>query len=365
MSAHAGLECKVITVTSWSEAKEAFGTLPIDWAFRGQRCANWSLQTSIERVVTEWADLDLATNDVVDNALDDFEQPDEQLKAVLAALPEEMRQALDVALDVALDQAGSRVKLAEMFATQRFTGSAHHYLTENLIPASKLEWLALMQHHGAPTRLLDWTMTPYVAAYFALEDANESCAVWAIDYQWCQAKGLDSLRAKDSRLGSLVNLSSPEGFERVMSLGTPGVFPAIPPRQNTRLTTQQGLFLCLGDCTKSFEENLLAYGPEVADHVCKIELPPGIRGEALADLYRMNINRATLFPGLDGFAQSIRHWLLWQGDRGFFSQHLARAKEIGPQWGARLAEGLKETVIRAATGGQGDKGGEKGPSPNS
>ena len=39
-----------------------------------------------------------------------------------------------------------------------------------MVPANRLEWLALMQHYGTPTRLLDFTRSPYVACYFALEE---------------------------------------------------------------------------------------------------------------------------------------------------------------------------------------------------
>ena len=54
----------------------------------------------------------------------------------------------------------------------------------------KVEWLALMQHYGAPTRLLDWTNSAYVALHFALNNrkSTEDCAVWAIDTEWVDEK---------------------------------------------------------------------------------------------------------------------------------------------------------------------------------
>lgn len=330
---------RVVSVANWAEAKAAFAELPMDWAFRGQRRTDWRLQTSLERVVAEWSSLEQATAQVVEE-LEPLET--ERLEGLFNQLSEQAQQALEAQLS----QAFNRMKLAELFAMQRFTGSAHHYLTENLVPANKLEWLALMQHHGAPTRLLDWTLSPYVAAYFALEDASSTCAVWAIDVVWCRAQGIRSLRLKDPSRGTLTDWSK-DDFDRVVAMDVPGVFPVIPPRQNVRLTTQQGLFLALGDSGKSFEENLLSYGvEELGDHVCKIEIPMDVRGEALGDLYRMNINRSTLFPGLDGFAQSIRHRLLLEGNQGYHSQQIQRATEIGTQFGSQLLEGFLERLLR-------------------
>jgi hypothetical protein len=57
-----------------------------------------------------------------------------------------------------------------------------------------------MQHHGVPTRFLDWTLSPYVGVYFALEEEsqeeNKCSAVWAIDLEWLENRGQDLLREK-------------------------------------------------------------------------------------------------------------------------------------------------------------------------
>jgi hypothetical protein len=74
---------------------------------------------------------------------------------------------------------------AEDYVRKEFKRRAHHYLQHLPEDSEDLEWLALMRHHGAPTRLLDWTRSPYVATFFALAEAREEqvSVVWAVDIQ--------------------------------------------------------------------------------------------------------------------------------------------------------------------------------------
>src|SRR5580704_15740200 len=69
----------------------------------------------------------------------------------------------------------------------------------------KLSWLAAMQHYGAPTRLLDFTYSPYVALYFALRNRNDNEAesdaeVWAINAAAVKASAMEVSREADDKI---------------------------------------------------------------------------------------------------------------------------------------------------------------------
>jgi len=201
---------------------------------------------------------------------------------------------------------------AERYLLTTFQRRAHHYISDPPDKEDYLEWLALLQHHGAPTRLLDWTKSPYVALFFALDQLRYDggcCALWAIDLQWCKQQARQNILSSSqiNMFDPDESLGKPETFRAVFFNDSPIQFvaPLQPFRMNERLTIQQGLFLCPGDLQRSFEENLLAFTYDFSDHVHKIVIPNKLREDMLMRLNRMNINRASLFPGIDGFAQSL------------------------------------------------------------
>ncbi len=169
-----------------------------------------------------------------------------------------------------------------------------------------------MRHHGAPTRLLDWTYSFFVAVQFAIKLAkpNDKCAIWVIDIDWLDKRACDSLPKelkekwedlKESKDTSLIN--------NIFSQNRKMVFPINPFRLNERLIIQQGIFLAPGDITISFMENLKS-GVSVEllqSKIKKIEISisKGFLKDAYNTLKSMNITEATLFPGLDGFSRSL------------------------------------------------------------
>ena len=225
-----------------------------------------------------------------------------------------------------IERIASKPQLAERHAQREFKRRAHHYLRDLPSDEDDLEWLALMQHHGAPTRLLDWTRSSYVAAFFAAESAgapkriaaepdrpSKPFAIWAVDEKRVRAEAaaMLGLPADDNELSSHTN------FRKIFSESQPdGLYltaPVQPYRMNERLTIQQGLFLCANNPLIGFHrclKGLLLYAAKKTGAtnqlLHKLVINSAARLDVLRILNKMNINRSTLFPGLDGFAVSLR-----------------------------------------------------------
>ena len=171
-----------------------------------------------------------------------------------------------------------------------FQRKAHLFLTH--IPDTKdiFQWLALMQHHGAPTRLLDFTWSPYVAAFFALERSTTQGAVWALNPQ------------------RLVNIT--ERLKEFLDGSLPGAIGFGEPFvMNGRLIAQSGTFVVTREIGTPIEDVVSEYAfPE--DTLVKLQLPAdSIRASGMRTLFMMNITNATLFPDLDGLARSLAYEL--------------------------------------------------------
>jgi hypothetical protein len=265
---------------TWDNLLVEFDSLSIGWLFRGQMNASWHLRTSLERHTPASLGLPFAEN----RRLSDFKR------------------------------------------------RAHAYLVPHQLPNDNPgEWLALMQHFGAPTRLLDMTGSPYVAAYFAVEDLVDPshCAIWAVNHRWCtEACGRVLLTSDPAwaegvkKHGAAIALSTGVTLDFIAGTNPRAqdpyqwldkhismIVPYVPQRLSERVSIQQGHFLVPRDLNRTFMQNLAALG-NPAGQVIRFILPQTERDRALEQLRLMNITRASLFPGLEGFAQSFRQLLV-------------------------------------------------------
>jgi hypothetical protein len=184
-----------------------------------------------------------------------------------------------------------------------FKRKAHNFLARLPGQDDDFEWLALMQHHGAPTRLLDLTWSPYVAAFFALERASGDAAVWAINPA--------QVGAMQGQLPLFPVDTDPTRQFRSFFLRQEVSFVWVgePQAMNRRLTAQSGTFAIPGNLNQSLEDILGGY-PDPRNTLVKFVLPADkIRKRGLRELYRMKITRESLFPDLDGLARSLAYEL--------------------------------------------------------
>lgn len=160
-------------------------------------------------------------------------------------------------------------------------------------------WLVLMRHHGLPSRLLDWSWNPLVAAFFAVSSqADKDASLWAIDVGKLNLSygadwGLGSLYSDEEPLKSLVRAPF-SGKDPPKA-----VFAVAAPHANRRITAQQGLFTIHGLADPL--EEIVAVEP----HLDRILIPASAKSGLLNDLGYLGMSRSHLMVDLDSLAFDI------------------------------------------------------------
>jgi hypothetical protein len=252
------------SVTSITELAHQLNVLPNHFAFRGQADADWRLQSTLERVIgNRWS--------------------------------------------------AANARLFETHSLDTFKSKYHIYSGLEHIPKSKLSWLSVMQHYGVPTRLIDFTTSPYIALYFALETydplSQKDFSIFAIDYTAIMEASVQYIRKADTKFletRSTVQRMQDAVFDDVVDRYSYDIAWVTEPMElNARIDRQAGTFLVAGNLEKTIESivNLPLYE---SAKLLKIRIPASLYEGVYVTLRKMSINSKSIYGDLAGLAKSIR-----------------------------------------------------------
>lgn len=160
-----------------------------------------------------------------------------------------------------------------------------------------------MQHYSCPTRLLDWSQSPYVALYFAVNDSFDlDGALFIWDWRFYK-KNYKVIFPEQNEIPStqIFNFSKNDILELIH-----------PVKMNERIVRQQGLFSVSNNILRNHDDLIISYAQKanMSSGLHKLLIPAKLKFDFLARLKTMNISSESLFPGLDGLGKTIKESLL-------------------------------------------------------
>ncbi len=253
-----------INVTTIDELMRELNCLPNNFVFRGQSDASWGLQSTLERTLGErWN--------------------------------------------------SHNARTFENYSLDSFKSKYHIYSGTEHTPKSKLSWLSVMQHYGVPTRLIDFTTSPYIALYFALETYNplskRDLSVYCLDYSSIMNSSIEYVKTKDKLFNeSRTSLQARQDLvfeETVDRYAYDIAWITEPAELNARIDRQAGTFLISGNLEKTI--NSVINSNTYNNCTMKKIIIPAILYEGIyVALRKMSINSKSIYGDLSGLAKSIR-----------------------------------------------------------
>jgi hypothetical protein len=192
--------------------------------------------------------------------------------------------------------------------------SFRKYALRNAVHGDYLwNWLSLAKHHGLPTRLLDWTYSPYVAMHFATDDFREfhqDGAIWCVDYRQTNEllpkKVRQILHDVDANIFTTEMLNavatSLEDFDGLASDDFVLFFE--PPSLDERIVNQFALFSLPSSPGLQLEDLLRTREATYR----RIIIPAELKWEVRDKLDQANVTERVLFPGLDGLSMWLKRY---------------------------------------------------------
>jgi hypothetical protein len=284
------------TVSSWGEFEKWISDFGSSWSFRGHGDASWHLRDLFERETTS-ENVKISVSDLEFSSREVRTEPDVNEKRLLS----------------------------EFQFLPDFQLKARELLGSSPEDDDVVEWLALMQHHGAPTRLMDWTHSPKIALYFALQKERDckNSTIWAIDRGWLVSESRRLLHADPQHPKPSEGQAAFSRYtnRRLTDGGGEAVIVMPDVRTFPRLEAQRGHFLCkLSDHPMPFDVALfrvMVNSPEAESSpvVSKLTLERSHRIDLIEKLRAEGIHNDSLFPGEDfahPLSADLKKWVRQQ-----------------------------------------------------
>ncbi len=183
----------------------------------------------------------------------------------------------------------------EMSLIRRFKQNALQIMQRQ--PSSEWDWWFIMQHHGLPTRLLDWSESPLVALYFAIREVchdNTDGCLWAL-------KPLELNRKAKLEVEDIPGFGDDDHLEQYLPINISkqkqpfSPIAALAPRNTPRILSQQGVFVV-------FHKDLSPLDSAEESFLWKYRIPHDKKAEIRNGLATLGIRHLSLFPELDSVA---------------------------------------------------------------
>ena len=216
----------------------------------------------------------------------------------------------DYALRTSLKRLGGDFKNLEFHLLRNFKKYSHRPEVNN---NTDWDWLALAQHHGLPTRLLDWTYSPYVALHFVTAELDKfDCdgIIWALKHEALNKYLPDKLSRELCRIGSNSFTSSMlskvyENLEELSEEVSEFAVAFESPSLDNRIVNQFAIFTFMSHAESLLDDWL----EDKPDLYFRIRIPAELKWEIRDKLDQVNINERVLFPGFDGLSKWLkRHY---------------------------------------------------------
>ncbi len=175
------------------------------------------------------------------------------------------------------------------------------------------ELLAVAQHYGLPTRLLDWSLSPYVALHFATSDINKfdkDGAIWCMDMEKVREllpKKLKEIIDNEGSLVLTVDLLKKFSLKDFGDLnnGKDFVVCLEPPSIDERIVNQYAMFTIMSNPNKKLDEFLKEQNVDI---YTKIVIPKELKWEIRDKLDQANISERMIYPGLQGISAWLKRY---------------------------------------------------------